>query len=203
MDLSKNLIKLGKSKNSDRITDYKNCNVLFVIKMNDEEANYFEEVQKSYIPEEYKFRSEYYYIFNHSIEICRENSEITKEFIYTVFESFTKKYTILEKNIIYLDDSLNEVRALFKDIDEKFKIDLENDIDKVKKDIEIQILKDEYEVKKKQAELDNKLYEENKKKQADIINKSLEKLYDKLLDCTEENDINRILSLIEKLELKR
>ena len=81
---AKNIIKIGKSCNSDRTNEYKNMEVLFIIPMPNVKANKFEDLYKSLIPKEYKYRNEYYYIFNHVIDLQVNPDEFLSNFIFYI-----------------------------------------------------------------------------------------------------------------------
>jgi hypothetical protein len=183
MDLSKNIIKIGKSCNSDRTNEYKNMGVLFIIKMSNEMANTFEDIYKSLIPKEYKYRNEYYYIFNHVIDLQVNPDEFLSNFIYNLFSNFIKINPILTSQIVYIDEKISSIRKLFVE-----QI-ITDDIESVRKRLEIQKLNDDYNI-----ELESK---KNKQKR---IDETLDKLYEKLLNSNCEEETDKILKMIEKLQ---
>jgi hypothetical protein len=194
MDLTKNMIKIGKSCNSDRPNEYKNMEVLFIIPMPNEAANKFEDVYKSLIPKEYKYRNEYYYIFNHVIDLQVNPDEYLSNFIYNLFSTFVRINPILTSQIVYINEKISIISKLF--VEQV----ITDDIEVLRKRLEMQKLNDDYNI-----ELESKKIElESKKNKQKYIDKNLEdtlnKLYEKLLNSNSEEETNNIIKIIDKLQ---
>jgi hypothetical protein len=198
MDLSKNMIKIGKSCNSDRTNEYKNMEVLFIIPMPNEAANKFEDVYKSLIPKEYKYRNEYYYIFNHVIDLQVNPDEFLSNFIYNLFSNFIKINPILTSQIVYINEKIGIISKLF--VEQV----ITDDIESVRKRLEIQKLNDDYNIelesKKKTIEIELEIELESKKSKQKRIDETLDKLYEKLLNSNCEEETDNILKIIDKLQ---
>jgi hypothetical protein len=154
--------------------------------MPNEAANKFEDVYKSLIPKEYKYRNEYYYIFNHVIDLQVNPDEFVSNFIYNLFSNFIKINPILTSQIVYINEKIGIISKLFVE-----QI-ITDDIEVLRKRLEMQKLNDDYniELESKKIDLESKKIRQN----------TIKLLYEKLLNDNSDEETDNILKIIDKLQ---